>query len=511
MAVNKGHVFISHGSEDRDEANALCDFIEARGIKTWIAPRNVRPGQDYSEQLQQAIEQCAAFVVLVTGKANTSPYVRAETEMAFSTNKPIFPVRQSDIQPAAGLAFFLKIRHWTDAFGTQRGANLDRLTAEVKTVVSMQTPAPEAELQPATPQAPAFPVPPPSSPTQTWASPVPAPPPASYSTTPGRSGLTYSDAVSDTSDERVRAYVGPNAPYYVTKWREMTVRSDSKGWNWAAFFLSIYWAAYRKMWAYACVGAIVVILLFLLGLQGRSAQVLNLILVLVVMGGFGVFGNELYRRQAMKAVEDPSLGGLDGRSALDRLALQGGVSWPAGIGIAAVVLIINLSLGAAMRQSAVTVAPAAAPAAAAEAVPRPRLLPPRPRRRLNPRRFSPRPPSRRPAERPSSSAARRRKPSSSPRTIRAPTKRRTSSHSSRSNRRRHAQRVAITRTVIRRSRAGVSRPPLSAPATTSMLARSSRVRRAASSPPSPSCGLTGTAASARVAGDAPSPTISTAP
>src|SRR5580765_6794925 len=117
MTATAGHVFISHGSEDRDEAADLSAFIEARGIKTWIAPRDVRPGQDYSAQLQHAIEQCAAFVVLVTDKANTSPYVRAETEMAFSTNKPIFPVRQSDIQPAAGLAFFLKIRHWTDAFG----------------------------------------------------------------------------------------------------------------------------------------------------------------------------------------------------------------------------------------------------------------------------------------------------------------------------------------------------------------------------------------------------------
>ena len=77
---------------------------------------------DYSEQLQLAIESCVAFVVLVTDMANKSPYVRAETEMAFSTHKPIFPVRISDIQPAAGLAFFLKIRHWTDAYGDGRRA-----------------------------------------------------------------------------------------------------------------------------------------------------------------------------------------------------------------------------------------------------------------------------------------------------------------------------------------------------------------------------------------------------
>ena len=125
-----GHVFISHGSEDSQDADALADFIESRGMRAWIAPRDVRPGQDYSEQLQEALESCAAFVVLVTDKANKSPYVRAETEMAFSNGKPIFPVRNSDIQPGPGLAFFLKIRHWTDAFGiaweiTQDGHHIE--------------------------------------------------------------------------------------------------------------------------------------------------------------------------------------------------------------------------------------------------------------------------------------------------------------------------------------------------------------------------------------------------
>src|SRR3954463_9378486 len=160
MTATAGHVFISHGSEDRDEAIALSDFIEARGIKTWIAPRNVRPGQDYSEQLQLAIEQCAAFVVLVTDKANTSPYVRAETEMAFSTGKPIFPVRQSDIQPASGLAFFLKIRHWTDAFGKHGKSAMERLGLELDALcgASKSESVPDPVAPPPSPAAPPTPV-----------------------------------------------------------------------------------------------------------------------------------------------------------------------------------------------------------------------------------------------------------------------------------------------------------------------------------------------------------------
>ena len=149
--MTAGHVFISHGSENRREAEEISAFIEGHGIRTWIAPRDVRPGMDYSEQLQSAIEQCLAFVVLVTETANSSPYVRAETEMAFSNNKPIFPVRQSDIMPAAGLAFFLKIRHWTDAYGANAKAGMDRLAQELRALAGI---GPEAEAP-----APASPAP----------------------------------------------------------------------------------------------------------------------------------------------------------------------------------------------------------------------------------------------------------------------------------------------------------------------------------------------------------------
>jgi hypothetical protein len=129
------HVFISHSSDDREEANFVATYLEQRGARIWIAPRDVRPGRDYSEQLQQAIEDCGAFVVLVTGRSNKSPYVRVETEMAFSLEKPIFPVRTSDVAPGPGLALFLKIKHWTDAFGAAREQNLARLAEEVKYVI----------------------------------------------------------------------------------------------------------------------------------------------------------------------------------------------------------------------------------------------------------------------------------------------------------------------------------------------------------------------------------------
>ena len=110
-----GHVFISHGSENR-EARARAS-----------SRRGVRPGSRRATCAPAGLFGAAAGRSRVprlrrAGHRNgqQSPYVRAETEMAFE-HKPIFPVR-SDIKPAAGLAFFLKIRHWTDAYGEARAS-----------------------------------------------------------------------------------------------------------------------------------------------------------------------------------------------------------------------------------------------------------------------------------------------------------------------------------------------------------------------------------------------------
>jgi PQQ-dependent catabolism-associated CXXCW motif protein len=180
------HVFISHASENSEEANELVALLESKGVTAWIAPRDVRPGFDYSIELQSAIEGCVAFVVLITEMANDSPYVRAETEMAFSNSKPILPVRLAQIAPGPGLAFFLKIRNWTEAWGPKRDASLARLLLELQTLTGT-APSWAPRVAPATAEAPSAPPSPPPAP-----APVPPPPLASPgSTRPARPLLPW--------------------------------------------------------------------------------------------------------------------------------------------------------------------------------------------------------------------------------------------------------------------------------------------------------------------------------
>src|SRR5205085_4866710 len=87
------------------------------------------------------------------------------------------PVRLADIAAGPGLAFFLKIRHWTDAWGPNRDAALARLVLELQTLTGTAPSwAPKVGPPPAEPPA-APPAPPPAPPPAAQPPALPAAPP----------------------------------------------------------------------------------------------------------------------------------------------------------------------------------------------------------------------------------------------------------------------------------------------------------------------------------------------
>jgi hypothetical protein len=44
-------VFISYATEDKQISDAVCHFLEERGFRVWIAPRDILPGMSWSESI----------------------------------------------------------------------------------------------------------------------------------------------------------------------------------------------------------------------------------------------------------------------------------------------------------------------------------------------------------------------------------------------------------------------------------------------------------------------------
>lgn len=65
--------FISYASDDREKAHEICRNLEARGLTCWIAPRDVRAGREYADEIVTGIEKSACLIVLLSKAANVLP------------------------------------------------------------------------------------------------------------------------------------------------------------------------------------------------------------------------------------------------------------------------------------------------------------------------------------------------------------------------------------------------------------------------------------------------------
>jgi len=109
-------LFVSHVTEDRAAASQVVEELERRGVRCWIAPRNVQPGKPFDDDIADAIESCRAMLLIFSSQCNESDYIRREITVAGNANKLIIPFRIEDVEPKRGLSVRLANLHWIDAF-----------------------------------------------------------------------------------------------------------------------------------------------------------------------------------------------------------------------------------------------------------------------------------------------------------------------------------------------------------------------------------------------------------
>lgn len=120
-------VFISHSSVDKPAADAACAVLEARGIRCWIAPRDIKPSQSWAAAIVEAIQEARIFLLVFSGPAKESIQVRREVAQAANLGKQLLTLRVEDVLPEAELKYYLDEPHWLDAITPPLEAHLDKL------------------------------------------------------------------------------------------------------------------------------------------------------------------------------------------------------------------------------------------------------------------------------------------------------------------------------------------------------------------------------------------------
>ena len=160
-----GHdVFISYASRDKPTADAACAFLEARGIRCWMAPRDILSGMDWSESIIDAIESCYVFLLVFSSGANESPQIKREVERAVNKSRLIVPFRIENVTPTKSLEYFISTPHWLDAMSPPVESHLGQLADTIRLLLERRALAEKTQpLRPPAYVAPAVSGAPPSN------------------------------------------------------------------------------------------------------------------------------------------------------------------------------------------------------------------------------------------------------------------------------------------------------------------------------------------------------------
>lgn len=142
MLESATQAFISYASADGATANAVCAALEREGVKCWIAPRDVAPGEFYAANIVHAIDTTRVMVLVLSQHAADSAHVLREVERASSKRHPIIALR-TDLEPLPdGLENFLNTSQWLDASAAGVERTLPRLVDAVKAALAKSSAAP---------------------------------------------------------------------------------------------------------------------------------------------------------------------------------------------------------------------------------------------------------------------------------------------------------------------------------------------------------------------------------
>lgn len=110
--------------------------LESRGLRCWIAPRDLRPGANYGASIVDAINESTALVLVWSRHSNVSRHVIREVERAVSKSVTVFPLRIEPVIPTKELEYFLAGDQWIDVGGMK---DLDHPLEHLARLISTST------------------------------------------------------------------------------------------------------------------------------------------------------------------------------------------------------------------------------------------------------------------------------------------------------------------------------------------------------------------------------------
>jgi hypothetical protein len=133
-------VFISYSSKDKPISDGVCANLESAGIRCWIAPRDIAPGEDWPTAIARAISQSRIMVLVFSASSNSSEDVGRELILAANSKLVIIPFKIENVEPEPGKQYYLARTHWLDAMNPPTQGQITALVNRVKSILPATDP-----------------------------------------------------------------------------------------------------------------------------------------------------------------------------------------------------------------------------------------------------------------------------------------------------------------------------------------------------------------------------------
>ncbi|MBQ7340080.1 MAG: leucine-rich repeat protein [Clostridia bacterium] len=113
--MEKPYVFISYSTKDQEKASRVHDFLTENGINAWIASKDIHGGEDFANEITNAVNGCDCFVFVMSQNSDDSPHCINELSLAFSGRKKIIPLKIQEFTLSKTSTYFLQRAQWVNA------------------------------------------------------------------------------------------------------------------------------------------------------------------------------------------------------------------------------------------------------------------------------------------------------------------------------------------------------------------------------------------------------------
>jgi len=128
-ADHQPYVFVSYASADRERILPLVGAMERAGVAVWLDQQGIAGGENYALQIAEAIEHCAALMLMCSAASLSSRNVKQEVGLAWKYERPYLPLLLEAVTIPKEIEYFLEMAQWIEVLEKPEGAWLPQVLA----------------------------------------------------------------------------------------------------------------------------------------------------------------------------------------------------------------------------------------------------------------------------------------------------------------------------------------------------------------------------------------------